>query len=218
MRISTPWRRGGPSRWRSSCRKGWYPTAMRVQILGGCWRGRPVAVPKVAGLRPTSQKVRKALYDILGARVVGASVLDLFAGTGALGLEAVSRSARSVVFVEREPACTQAIRKTLEAFGLPPAVTAEVLTVDAFAAVKRFAKGHRRFDLILMDPPYGGHEGRKALQGVACSAILSPSGLVVIEQARRSALPEAVGLWQERVAHYGDTELAFYRPTTESPP
>ena len=197
---------------------------MRVTIIGGVWRRRPIAVPKVAGLRPTSQLVRKALFDILGARVQGATVLDLFAGVGALGLEALSRGATTVLFVEREPACTQSIRQTLEVFGFPAGTTAEVLTADAFATIKRLGKGRRQFDLILLDPPYGGHEGRKALQGVASSAILSPSGLVVLEQARPVRHPAARGamsngaLQQERVAQYGDTELAFYRPTTDNPP
>lgn len=202
---------------------------MRVQILGGVWRGRPVIVPKVAGLRPTAQKVRKALFDILDGRVAGAAVLDLFAGTGALGLEALSRGAARVVFVDRAPACTEAIRRTLAAFGLPaprssagpPRATAEILTLDAVAAVKRLASAGQSFDLILLDPPYGAPSGRKSLQAVAASAILAPSGVVVVEAARREVWPAALGdargrrLAQRRRAPYGDTQLAFYQWMTE---
>lgn len=196
---------------------------MRVQLLGGLWRGRPVAVPKVAGLRPTAQKVRKALYDILGARVVGASVLDLYAGTGALGLEALSRGATRVVFVDHAPACTDAIRRTLTTFGLPAGATVELLTQHAVAAVRRLARAGQSFDLILLDPPYEAPVGRKSLQAIAGSAILAPSGVVVIEVAQRQEVPERLAgppgrrLAQGRVASYGDTRLVFYHWMTPSP-
>lgn len=213
---------------------------MRVQILGGAWRGRPIAVPRGATLRPTAQKVRKALFDIVSPRVPGAAVLDLFAGTGALGLEALSRGAGQVVFVDRVPACTDAIQQTLGQFGLPtapagqaglpaprgvagpPGVTAEVLTEDAFAAIRRLGRQGRTFNLILADPPYGGFEGRKSLQAMAGSAILAPLGVVVVEDTRRHHLPALVEgrrgrLQQSRSARYGDTGLAFYQWMTPSP-
>lgn len=181
---------------------------MRVQILGGVWKGRVVAVPKEPGLRPTSQKVRAALFNILGPRVQGARVLDLFAGTGALGLEAASRGAAAVTFVDRSAACAAAILRSLEAFGPPPEVHAEVLTLDVFAAVRQLARQGRTFDLVLADPPYDGPWGRKSLQVVAAHVIIAPAGMLVLEGPTGVAPPP--GLQQTRQARYGDTTLAFY--------
>jgi len=181
---------------------------MRVQILGGAWKGRVLAVPKEAGLRPTSQKVRAALFNILGPRVQGARVLDLFAGTGALGLEAASRGAAAVTFVDRSAACTDAIRRTLTAFGPLPEVRTEVVTFDVFATVRRLAGQGQTFDLVLADPPYGGPWGRKLLQAVAAHVIIAPAGAMVLEGPTGVAPPP--GLQQIRLARYGDTTLAFY--------
>lgn len=195
---------------------------MRLQIVGGRWRGRVITAPPIADLRPTSHKVREAIFDLLGARVQGAAVLELFAGSGALGLEAVSRGAASVVFVDRAPECTAAIRRTLAAFDLPPGVSVEILTQEALTAIRRLSRAGRRFDLILADPPYAhpsGDEavwGKKSLRVLGGHAILAPSGAVVLEHAGGVILPpcvEASGgrpLEQRRLARYGDTAVAFY--------
>lgn len=196
---------------------------MRVRITGGVWKGRALVAPKAPALRPTSQKARQALFNIWGARLPGARVLDLFAGSGALGIEAVSRGASTVVFVERNPACTRAIRESLTRFGLPPGVTVEILTQEALIAIRRLERGRRLFDFILVDPPYEGFLGRKSLRALAQHAILAPSGVVVVEHAQRFALPETVEgeapgrcLRQVRLARYGDTALAFYEGMTEA--
>jgi len=199
---------------------------MRIGLVGGVWRGRGLVAPRHRGVRPTPHKVREAVYDILGPRVAGASVLDLFAGSGALGLEAISRGARAVVFVDRAPGCTAAIRRSLERLGLPPGVTVEILTQEAVTAIRRLARARRLFDLILMDPPYAGgwDAWGKSLQGVVDHGTLAPSGVVVVEYAQRSAWPAVVvgsegagtrRLWRDRTARYGDTEVAFYQWMTE---
>lgn len=181
---------------------------MRVQLLGGAWKGRAVTVPKEPGLRPTAQKVRAALFNILGPRVHGARVLDLFAGTGALGLEAASRGAAAVTFVDRSDACTDAIRRTLAAFGPLPGLAAEVVTFDVFATLRRLAGQAKTFDLVLADPPYGGPWGRKSLQALQAHAIIAPAGTLVLEGPTGETPPP--GLQPTRQARYGDTTLTFY--------
>ncbi|OGX41043.1 MAG: 16S rRNA (guanine(966)-N(2))-methyltransferase RsmD [Omnitrophica WOR_2 bacterium RIFCSPHIGHO2_02_FULL_68_15] len=181
---------------------------MRVQMLGGAWKGRAVVIPKELGLRPTSQKVRAALFNLLGPRVAGARVLDLFAGTGALGLEAASRGAAAVTFVERSAACTDALRRTLTTFGPLPGLAAEVVTFDVFATIRRLAGQGKTFDLVLADPPYGGPWGRKSLQGVSAHAIIAAAGTMVLEGPTGEAPPP--GLQPTRQVRYGDTTLSFY--------
>ena len=197
---------------------------MRVQIIGGAWRGRVLVVPKGAALRPTSQKVRKAIVDWLGPRVRGAAVLDLFAGTGALGLEAVSGGAASAVLVDRDPACVEAMRRTVTALAPLPPVTVEILGQEVVVAVRRLAAAGRRFDLIFVDPPYDGPSGRKALQAVSDHAILAPSGVLIFEHAQRTPPAPRVGpkapagrpyLVQHRGVHYGDTGVACYQWDTD---
>ena len=197
---------------------------MRVQLVGGLWRGRVLTAPKGPSIRPTSQKVRKAIFDWLGPRVQGAAVLDLFAGTGALGLEAVSGGAASAVLVDRDPACVEALRRTVTALTPLPPVTVEILAHEAVVAVRRLAAAGRRFDLIFADPPYEGPAGRKALQAVSDHVILAPSGVLIFEHAQRTPPAPWVGreapagrprLVQCRGVHYGDTGVACYQWDTD---
>lgn len=191
---------------------------MRVSLSGGMWRGRVLTVPRGPPVRPTRAQVRAALFNILGLQVTGARVLDLCAGTGALGLEALSRGAASVVFVDRSESCTEAIRKTLQTLTIPPSVKIEVVTQDALAAVRRLGGQGRMFDLIVCDPPYDGPLGRKSLQGVGVHAILAPAGVVTLEGCARTLQPTTVaGLNLTRVVRYGDTALSFYQRMTEDP-
>lgn len=181
---------------------------MRVQILSGAWKGRALTVPNDLALRPTTQKVRAALFNILGARVAGARVLDLFAGTGALGFEALSRGASAVTFVERAPDCVAAIRRSLAVLAPPPAVRVEVLPIEAPAAVRQLARERRAFDLVFADPPYDGPWGKKILQVMGAHGIIGPAGWLVLEGPTGVAPPP--GFQPMRQAHYGDTTLTFY--------
>jgi pantetheine-phosphate adenylyltransferase len=167
--------------------------------------GRPRR--RASPVRPTAARVRRALFDSLGRRVEGAAVLDLFAGTGALGLEAIHRGARRVVFVEHEPARCRAIRAA--APGAPAEV--EVVCADALAAVARLAARGDRFDLVLLDPPYGRGWVDRALAAVARAGLLAPDGLVVAEGHWRDAPARAAGLEVVREARYGETALWYVR-------
>jgi 16S rRNA (guanine966-N2)-methyltransferase len=164
-------------------------------------------------VRPTSDRVREALFARLGD-LAGTAVLDLYAGTGALGVEAASRGAERVVFVENAPHALRVLRANLEALGL--AATTRVVAGDAAAAVRRLAREGLRFDLVLMDPPYAGGEAARGLAALAEADLLEEAGLVVVEHGRRHPLPSVAGLVTLDERRYGDTlvtRLARQRPS-----
>lgn len=162
-----------------------------------------------AGVRPTAARVRDALFNRLGAQIDGATVLDLFAGTGALGLEALRRGAGQVVFVEVDPRRARAIRLALPRPG--PDNRAEVCCEDVLAAVARFGRAGRVFHLIMMDPPYGRRWVPRTLEAIAEAGVLAPGGLIVAEGHWRDRPEVPAGLVVEREARYGETMLWFIR-------
>lgn len=164
----------------------------------------PLVEPRGVRLRPTSALVREAVFNILGDRVEGARVLDLFAGTGALGIEALSRGAASTVFVEAEPAACQAILDSLARTRL--AENATVLRGRLPAALRSLEPS---FDLILLDPPYGMEGVDETLASIA--PLVAPGGLVVYEHGSRynpPGRPAGLRLVDRRV--YGDSAIAVY--------
>ena len=185
-----------------------------MRITGGQYSGRTISLPKGPGIRPTQDQVRQALFNILADRMEGARVLDLFAGSGALGLEALSRGAARVTFVDRSVFCIRAIGKNLEALGIP-ADRADLLREDAIAAIPQLKRRYEPFDLVLADPPYEGDLARKTLSALCCCAIVSPTGWVVAEHAKRDPLPpefegSAGKIMMQRIELYGDTAITFY--------
>jgi pantetheine-phosphate adenylyltransferase len=173
-----------------------------MRVTGGRLGGRRIRVPPGA-VRPTSDRVREALFARLGA-LEGARVLDLFAGSGALGIEALSRGALEAVFVERAGAAIAVVRENLAALGLAGA--ARVVRGDVPAVLRRLARDGLRFELALLDPPYA-EAGvlEQALRELATSGILAPGAIVVAETSRRSALPAVDGLVVLDARRYGDT-------------
>jgi 16S rRNA (guanine966-N2)-methyltransferase len=168
-------------------------------------------------VRPTSGLVREALFNILAGRLrlEGARVLDLFAGTGALGLEALRRGALFVIFVEHDRVLAEAIRTRGKAAGWGDRI--ELWRRDAVAAVHELGRTARQFDLILLDPPYGRQWIPKTLHAVAVDGILAPSGTVVAEGHWRDQ-PPADGLTCTREARYGETTLWFFEHAKEESP
>jgi 16S rRNA (guanine966-N2)-methyltransferase len=191
-----------------------------VRISAGKYAGRTVAPPKGPRIRPTQDYVRQALFNILGPRVEGAPVLDLFAGSGALGIEALSRGAAHVTFVDRSGFCVAAIEANLKKLTSVPGtgtwyLVSTLLKADTLSAVRKLAVRRQTFDLVLLDPPYGGDLARKTLIALCQGAIVSQSGWVVVESAKRDPLPPAFEesgsrLVLQRVEKYGDTTLTFY--------
>jgi 16S rRNA (guanine966-N2)-methyltransferase len=172
-----------------------------MRIIAGLAKGMVLAAPK-GDVRPTSDRVREAIFSSLGDRVVDAEVLDLYAGTGALGLEAASRGARSVTFVERSP---DAIRKNIETYRKNAECEFEILRGDVLAHLKRLS---RHFSLIFADPPY-------AMDPVGIMEVvhdrLAPGGTFVLELSKRTKLDAGL-LWKlDREAVYGDTRVCYFR-------
>ncbi|MBI3087501.1 MAG: 16S rRNA (guanine(966)-N(2))-methyltransferase RsmD [Candidatus Omnitrophica bacterium] len=194
-----------------------------VRIAAGTLKGAVIRVPR--HLRATGDKVRQALFNILGEQVRGARVLDGFAGSGALGIEALSRGAARVVFLESHPVCVRVLRENLARLpreigaaaisrGLPVGAVNrqwEVLAGPIGRTARTLARRGETFDLILLDPPYRGEWGRKSLKVVVECAMLSPVGWVCLEHACQSQPPPAVGpLGLVKQHRYGETVLSFY--------
>lgn len=179
-----------------------------MKLTGGGSRGRRLLTGRHRGLRPSSARVREALFDILGARVREAEILDLYAGTGAVGLEALSRGARRVVFVEVAGRAVRLIEANLERTGLAP--LAAVLHEEAASALARLAGSGTLFDIVFADPPYADPFTGRAM--TAAGALVRPGGVLAIEHAARSPVPaeERAGLRPGRVYRYGDSALTLF--------
>ena len=206
-----------------------------MRVVGGEWRGRPLVAPAGRGVRPTSDKVREAMFDVLLALqevraggdaapaagpLGGHVVLDLFAGSGALGIEALSRGAGACTFVEHERAALRALRANLERLGVTVgardrreegddgrAARARVLAADARGALRADARRGARYTLLFADPPYDGYaEVRPALASLL-GPLLAPRAVLVIETAAGTAagLPWTI----VREKRYGDTRVTF---------
>jgi len=185
-----------------------------MRIIAGTLGGRVLA-PVKGCTRPTAAKVREAVFSILGEAVAGARVLDLFAGTGALGIEALSRGATAAVFVEDHPAALKVLHRNLE--GLDLGGRAVVLPVPVLTALKKLSRQGERFHLVFLDPPYGAGMAGQVLTALTAGKILTPGARVVAEHSSREALPEVVGgLKRQELRRYGDTQVAIYLEAGES--
>jgi 16S rRNA (guanine966-N2)-methyltransferase len=178
-----------------------------MRVIAGAFGGRSLVAPKGQATRPTSDRVREALFSVLGD-VTDALVLDLYAGTGALGIEALSRGAKRAVFVENARPALDALRRNLDTLNLRQ-VTSVVATPVA-KAVRGLTAGSR-FDLVLVDPPYADlNEAVKALQALVRAGHCADDVRIVLEHASRDAGPEIEGLDFEMTRRYGDTSMSFY--------
>jgi 16S rRNA (guanine966-N2)-methyltransferase len=175
-----------------------------VRVIAGRYGGRRLQAPRGAATRPTSDRVREALFSILGDRVEGARVLDLFAGSGALGIEALSRGAASASFVDSAPAAVAAVRANLAALD----ASAEVARDDASRWLRTASAGARQYDLVFLDPPYRRAPGLGAALSDLLPAVLAPGALVISESDRRSPLELPIHATDER--RYGDTLIRIH--------
>jgi 16S rRNA (guanine(966)-N(2))-methyltransferase RsmD len=173
-----------------------------MRVVAGVWRGRTIKSPTWEGLRPTSDRLRETLFDILGPSVRGARVLDGYAGTGAIGIEALSRGAAHVTFVEKDPRAVKLIETNLAALGVGGASKPVIIRAG-------FADAAEPFDLIILDPPYAHGAAADALD--LAGALAGPGTRVVVEHAARYPAPEARGgLRLTRTVTAGDSALSFY--------
>ena len=174
-----------------------------------------LAVPRT-GVRPTADRIREAVFSSLGERVVGARVLDLFAGTGALGLEAASRGASSVTFVEQGRAVLECLEKNIQAFQRNRETRCSLAITRATVAseLRKMAADREVFQLIFADPPYG-EAAAELLREPGLSSLLMDEGLLVLESGRRDELPVGEAWERVRESIYGDTRVTFLRVRTK---
>jgi 16S rRNA (guanine966-N2)-methyltransferase len=180
-----------------------------MRLTGGLDRGRRLRAPKGAGTRPTGAKVREAMFNILGPPGEGA-VLDLFAGTGALGIEALSRGAVSACFVEREARARVALQRNLRELELSS--RARVMGSDVLAALQKLEGEGARFAWVFVDPPYAANAVAPVLSALAGGSLLASGAVIVVEHDKRHLPPDSAGavhLTDRRF--YGDTGVSFYR-------
>ncbi len=163
-----------------------------MRIVAGSAKGRVLAAPKSDDvIRPTADRVRETLFNVLGQRCDGLTVLDLFAGTGALGLEAVSRGAIKAVLVDRDKEALELCRQNATALKFTDRV--EIVPASAIAAIAMLGKKGRVFELVFSDPPYALTAGVSVLEALGQAKVVSEGGVVVIEHGREEPLPQRVG-------------------------
>ena len=182
--------------------------ALPVRVIAGEFGGRRLVAPRGRGTRPTSDRVREALFMALEP-LVGMRVVDLYAGSGALGIEALSRGAARADFVESDPAARAALSGNLAALGLEP--RARVWPVPLPRGLSRVAGALAAADLVLADPPYGGEPARETLRALGMPGVLRDGAKVVVEHHAKDDLPERSGtLTLARARRYGETIVATY--------
>jgi len=180
-----------------------------TRVTAGSSRGRLLKTPPGRTTRPTTSLVREALFNIIGDSIRGARVLDLFAGAGTLGIEALSRGAAWATFVERDRTCANIVAENLAATGF--AQQGDVVSADAIGWLRAHAGDLATYNLLLLDPPYrAGEMLSAALEGLD-QAPLREQALVVVEHSRSQALPPLQRLTQVRERDYGSTRLTFFR-------
>jgi len=181
-----------------------------MRVIAGKFRSRPLKGPGKLPLRPTSDRLRETLFNILGPAVEGSLFIDLYAGTGAVGIEAISRGAREVFFIEKSPACIKLMRQNLEALGIRSGI---VIAADVERGLDKLAARHIIADFIFLDPPYDDADGYwNALEYLDASHLVAPQGIVIAEHSSRLDLPQRLDrLERTRLLEQGDAALSFYR-------
>jgi 16S rRNA (guanine966-N2)-methyltransferase len=194
-----------------------------MRVIAGTYRSRKLHTLRGLALRPTSDRLRQTLFNILGSAIEDAVFVDVFSGSGAVGIEALSRGARRVIFIENHPAAAAVLRRNLDSLGimLGSALTgpnktfpgtAGMLTLDAEVALKRLVASRIKADIVFADPPYDDQEAYETLPKLlGGSELLLKDGIAILEHSRRRTLPALVGkLERTRVVEQGDSALSFY--------
>lgn len=187
-----------------------------MRIISGQYRGLTLKTLKGGKLRPTSEQLRETLFDVLGPAVEGSRFLDAYAGSGAVGLEALSRGASDVVFIEHHRPAAELIRQNLAALKIESGYWIETCAV--LTGLERLEEQGEQFDFVFLDPPYDAiREYHTTLRELGRSKLLVPTSLVIAEHSRHVLLEEAyASLRQTRLIRHGDAQLAFYRLATDS--
>jgi 16S rRNA (guanine966-N2)-methyltransferase len=194
-----------------------------MRVIAGTYRSRKLHTLRGLALRPTSDRLRETLFNILGPAIEDAVFVDFFAGSGAVGIEALSRGARQAIFIENHPAATALLRRNLDSLGIVPGSaltgraktfpgTAEMLALDAESALRRLVACRIRANIVFADPPYDDSEAYETLPKLlGTSELLLKDGSAILEHSRRRTLPALVGkLERTRLVEQGDSALSFY--------
>jgi 16S rRNA (guanine(966)-N(2))-methyltransferase RsmD len=194
-----------------------------MRIIAGAYRSRVLAAPDGMSTRPTSDRLRETLFNVLAPKIAGSRFLDLYAGSGAVGIEALSRGASKVTFVERAAPALKALRTNLAALRIETGFTIHSAGVAAFLRGPR--SNAAEFDLVFLDPPYDAeeeYEATLALLGGEAAGFLAADAIVIAEHRRKKVLEESYGaIGRTRVLKQGDAALSFYsraggRPENDS--
>ena len=186
-----------------------------MRVIAGSYRSRILKSLKGLALRPTSDRLRETLFNVLGAGVAGSRFVDLFAGTGAIGIEALSRGTAEVVFIENHPPAVNLIRSNLASLGIRSGFT--VLSADALRGLAMLASRKKEadpgLDYVFLDPPYAAAKDyQRVLEFLGAADLLASGGIVIAEHRRKFDLPEVAGaLRRFRVLRQGEAALSFYR-------
>lgn len=188
----------------------------RLRVIGGVWRGRRLRTMPGAQVRPTADRVRESLFNILGERVRGAALLDAYAGTGAVGIEALSRGARHVTFVESNRAALDLLSRNLSLVRngagdlVEQAGTVRVIPGDLREAVLTMRRDQLAYDIMFLDPPYMGGELDRALRLLSRSSLLGDRTILIVEHASGTKPPSSRTFSPARTVTYGRSALTFY--------
>jgi 16S rRNA (guanine966-N2)-methyltransferase len=181
-----------------------------MRVIAGKYRSRQLRTPGFLGIRPTSDRLRETLFNILGPYVEDSLFIDLYAGTGAVGIEAISRGAREVFFIDRDPDCISLVRQNLESLEIRTGV--EVISANALRGLDKLAARHLIADFIFFDPPYADASYPDLLEYLDASHLVAPRGIVIAEHSSKLDLPERFDrLERTRLLEQGDAALSFYR-------
>lgn len=180
-----------------------------MRVIAGKYKGRKLLCPPGVGVRPTGDRIKETLFSLLTGEIEGAAVLDLFAGVGALGIEALSRGAHSAVFVERDGLARSFLSRNLESVGAED--EAAMLGGDAFRAMRRLSDDGRRFDIVFADPPYGRNIVYRLLALQEDYPLCGAGGMFVLQHHSKEDPGEAANLEICKRREVGDTVLSLYR-------
>lgn len=180
-----------------------------MRVIAGEFRGRRLDPIEGTDIRPTSDKVKESFFNILGDAVIDSVFLDLFGGTGGVGIEALSRGAKHVVFVDTNIKSIKVLKGNLDHLNIKDNV--EVFNTDYKTAISKLYKYNKQFDIIFIDPPYSVGMAQNALEEIDKNSILSQSGLIIVEHDSKDDMSQRVGkLYLYRIKQYGNTSLSFY--------
>lgn len=180
-----------------------------MRVISGQFRGRKLEKLEGMDIRPTSDRVKESLFNMLGARLFDCAFLDLFAGTGGIGIEAYSRGATQVVFIDESAKSIKVLKTNLEKLQIQEQV--EVYNTDYINAINKLASDNRKFDIIFIDPPYLKGYAQNALVQLADNKVLKEDAIVIIEHDIQDKMPESAGnLNMQRQKKYGNTMLSLY--------